>query len=149
MTAPRPQGFSLIERMLLVAVVGISSAIALPLYWQHANRSQVTLALEALATTRASVSAYYATHGRMPAATEQAVISPSALVARIADAPAGAGSRRYLVTLSASDALASTLRHTTFELIGTGDSTTRRVQWRCQPGSTSPTPARYLPESCG
>lgn len=145
MTMPRLQGSSLIERMLAVAVLGICTAIAVPLYWQHANRSQVSRALETVAGPCAAVSAYYAAHGRMPVAASLAVDAPSPLVAHIAGVPDDAASR-FLITLSASNALASELRRTTFELTGSGIP--GGVRWTCRPGGPSPTPARYLPEDC-
>lgn len=145
MPTTRLQGSLLIEHMLAVAVLGICMAIAVPLYWQHANRGQVSRALEALDSARTAVSAYYTAYGRMPAATSQAVDSPAPQVARIAGVPDGTASR-FLITLSSSDTLSSELRRTSFELIGTGAP--GGVRWTCRPGGSSPTPARYLPTDC-
>src|SRR5437016_863807 len=55
------QGFTLIELMIVVAIVGILAAIAIPAYQDFLIRSKVSEAVAALGACKTSVSEYFAT----------------------------------------------------------------------------------------
>lgn len=59
LSGPRVRGFTLIELMVAVAVVGILAAVAYPSYAAYVRRGKIVEALSELATVRVRLEQYY------------------------------------------------------------------------------------------
>ena len=57
------QGFTLIELMIVVAIIGILAAIAIPMYSQYTARAQVTEAMNLIDGAKTPIMEYYNTNG--------------------------------------------------------------------------------------
>ncbi|NOX76402.1 MAG: pilin [Gammaproteobacteria bacterium] len=72
------KGFTLIELMIVVAIIGILAAIAIPAYQDYTIRAQITEGLNLSSAGKRAVSEYWANKGKMPGSNTSAIMSASA-----------------------------------------------------------------------
>ena len=66
MKMQKQSGFTLIELMIVVAIIGILAAIAIPAYQDYTIRAQVSEALSLADGAKTAVAEYYTNYGTMP-----------------------------------------------------------------------------------
>ena len=69
------KGFTLIELMIVVAIIGILAAIAIPAYQDYTIRAQVTEGLNLASSAKAAVSESFGSNGTWPATNAAAGLS--------------------------------------------------------------------------
>ncbi|MCL4982770.1 pilin [Neisseria meningitidis] len=71
------KGFTLIELMIVIAIVGILAAVALPAYQDYTARAQVSEAILLAEGQKSAVTEYYLNHGIWPANNNSAGVASS------------------------------------------------------------------------
>ncbi|HEZ6652708.1 TPA: pilin [Neisseria meningitidis] len=74
------KGFTLIELMIVIAIVGILAAVALPAYQDYTARAQVSEAILLAEGQKSAVTEYYLNHGEWPGNNSSAGVASSSKI---------------------------------------------------------------------
>jgi type IV pilus assembly protein PilA len=139
-------GFTLIELMIVVAIIGILAAIAIPAYQDYTARAQVSEAVELLAGGKTPLSEWYADKGVWPAAPGSVMSTLSGkYVANITENASDDAARSYTLEAAMKGSGVNTqVQSKTLTLATTSGG----QRWQCASGGASPIEAKFLPASC-
>lgn len=129
------QGFTLIELMIVVAIIGILAAVALPAYQDYTVRAKVTEVLLAASSAKNTVSESAQTGGDLPATLD--------VQSQSSDYVASVAYESGVIT-AYTKAFGPISASSTITLSGSFDSNTGQVTWLC--GGTID--AKYRPATC-
>lgn len=133
------KGFTLIELMITVAIVGILAAVALPAYQDYTIRAQVTEGMSLAAGAKSTVAEFYANKGDLPADNTEAGYS-GATGKYVTGVEIDAG----VITATFGGDANTNLAGSTIILTPDPDATTGNLVWEC----SSDADEKYLPSSC-
>lgn len=144
---PQQQGFTLIELMIVIAIVGILAAIALPAYQDYTIRARMAEPLAIAAEAKTTMSEFYASNGRLP--TVQASLGLAELnnnsYAVSTAYQFAAPNITFKIQLGTKQELGG-MKGGTVRLKGLVDQNTGTISWTCGPLDVSK--VKYLPASC-
>ncbi|HDR9764068.1 TPA: pilin [Burkholderia cepacia] len=137
--AKAQKGFTLIELMITVAIVGILAAVALPAYQDYTIRAQVAEGLSLADGAKVVVAEYQAQHGSLPADGTAAGYSGAT-----GKYVTGTAIANGIITATFGGAANSNLANATISLEPTADANTGNLTWNCKSSAAQ----KYLPSSC-
>jgi type IV pilus assembly protein PilA len=144
------QGFTLIELMIVVAIIGILAAIAIPAYQDYTIRAQVSEGLNLAAGAKAAVTEYFQDQGAFPTDNIEAGIElPGSILGQYVDTvTVTAAGINGIVTVSYSNTAPQRANAAIngATLIMTSTNNAGSVSWGCSAGLTLQ--PKWLPAAC-
>ncbi|MDI1257714.1 pilin [Aquabacterium sp.] len=135
------KGFTLIELMIVVAIIGILAAVALPAYQDYIARAQMTEAFSLIDGMKTSVGEVCQEKGACSATVLADYVQPTTGGKYTSTATIAAGGVINIVMAAGTSSLITGKRVTMTPTMATGDST---IVWAC----TSDALQKYVPKSC-
>ena len=152
--APARNGFSLIEILIVVAIIGILGAIAFPMYQDNTRKARMTEVVVAASTCRTAVSEVYLATVVPPSGWNCSQFPASKYVKSVATAEGG------VITVTATGFGDSSIDDKVITFTPYHDDTTPKnpataghlgkavYKWECQSPASGGIPAKYLPSTC-
>lgn len=144
---PHSKGFSLVELMIVVAIIALLASLAIPAYQDYVARSQVAEAISLAASKKSTVLDTWSTTGRCPQSGSDGIPDANATRGKYtASVGLGTGASNCEITAVLATSAAPPLQGKTVTVgisrIGSGIESS--VEWTC----TSTIEQRYLPKGC-
>lgn len=138
------KGFTLIELMIVVAIIGILAAVAIPAYQDYIARTQVSEAVNLLAGGKTPMAEYYADKGQWPASADVVMGNTSGNYTNVVEISAGAGLTPPSMTMQATMEATGVNVNIQSGTI-TMATTDGGANWDCTGGDIG---SKYRPASC-
>ena len=143
------EGFTLIELMIVIAIVAILVALAVPAYKEYTIRAKVTECISGAAVAKLQISEYRETVGVYPPDEDEAGTAAPAGQSKLCAGFSYAGpSGVFLIDMRDSSMDTGLTDGDINPRMVPNDNGQGCVDWNCQRGSTLPTFLRYLPSTC-
>lgn len=133
------KGFTLIELMIVVAIIGILAAIAIPAYQDYTKRSHVSEGMTLAGGAKAAVTEYASSQGSYPNDNETAGLATSITGNAVTDVVVDAGK----ITVTFNDKV-----ETGKTVVLSPISSAGGIKWSCNPAAGSTVNPKYLPSNC-
>ncbi|MGT9759472.1 pilin [Neisseria meningitidis] len=139
------KGFTLIELMIVIAIVGILAAVALPAYQDYTARAQMSEALTLAEGQKSAVVEYYSDNGTFPNSNTSAGIAASNEIKGkyVASVKVEGASVASITATMNSSNVNKDIKGKTLVLVGKQNSGS--FSWECKKGSVD---EKFLPSTC-
>ena len=145
----KQQGFTLIELMIVVAIIGILAAIAIPAYQDYTIRAQVSEGLNLSGGAKAAVTEYFQDQGTFPNTNNLAGLEAAANIAGKYVSQVAVGANGVITaTYSNTNNRTANNKINNATLTMTPADAGGSVTWDCAGGNILSGNAKWLPAAC-